>query len=70
MAKEETIKIEGMSCQHCVNHVKKAISDVGGVESVDVSLENKEAKVNYNSDNPITSELKQAVETAGYKVVD
>ena len=39
------IMVEGMSCQHCVDSVKKALEAVGGLESVTVSLENKSAVV-------------------------
>ncbi len=33
------IKVEGMSCGHCVNTVTNAISEVNGVQEVQVSLE-------------------------------
>lgn len=40
------IGIEGMSCGHCVNHVKEALTeDIQGVKVIDVSLENKYATV-------------------------
>lgn len=33
------IGIEGMSCDHCVNHVKEALTeDIQGVKVIDVSL--------------------------------
>ncbi len=35
---EVTIKIEGMSCQHCVMSVKKAVDGLEGVSSSDVSI--------------------------------
>ncbi|MEG2018838.1 MAG: cation transporter, partial [Clostridium sp.] len=33
---KKKISIEGMSCGHCVNHVKEALSELPGVTSVDV----------------------------------
>ncbi|TKB10735.1 heavy-metal-associated domain-containing protein [Desulforhopalus sp. IMCC35007] len=39
----ETIKISGMSCQHCVESVKKALEGLGGLKQVAVNLEAGEA---------------------------
>ncbi|SHK55540.1 heavy-metal-associated domain-containing protein [Thermocrinis minervae] len=65
---EKVIKIEGMTCQHCVNTVKRALYSVEGVSHVEVSLEDKLAKVSLEKDVPF-EELKKAVESFGYKVV-
>ena len=49
------IGIEGMSCGHCVNHVKEALTeDIQGVKIIDVSLENKCATVEV--DNNVSDE--------------
>lgn len=39
----KTLYLEGMMCQHCVNHVKKALESLDGVVSADVSLDEKKA---------------------------
>ena len=61
----KTISIEGMMCQHCVAHVTKALTEVPGVESVNVSLENKNAVVTGSANDKA---LTAAVKEAGYKV--
>lgn len=61
-----TLKIEGMMCNHCVSHVSAALHGVPGVDSVDVSLEDKCAKVGGSAD---VEALKSAVVGAGYEVV-
>jgi len=66
--KEIELKIEGMSCMHCVNTVKKALSEVGGVLEVEVSLEKGTAKVKLDKEVPFET-LKEAVQQWGYKVV-
>lgn len=43
----ETLKIEGMECDHCVLRVGRAIASVQGVIEVDVNLETKEAVVEF-----------------------
>lgn len=64
---EKRLKIEGMMCQHCVQHVSKALQGVKGVDKVEVSLEAKEARV--SGTEPLSdAELKAAVKDAGYDV--
>ena len=35
---KKRIIVEGMSCGHCVNHVKNALEEVNGVTNVNVDL--------------------------------
>ena len=66
---EKTLKIEGMVCGNCVKHVDKALREVKGVEQVEVSLEDKSAKVQMN--HAVSDDvLKAAIEDAGYQVVE
>jgi copper chaperone CopZ len=58
-----------MTCQNCVRHVKEAISEVSGVKSVEVSLENASAKVSSDSDLD-RGALKTAVQETGYAILD
>ena len=62
------LNIEGMSCQNCVRHVKEALEAVPGVESAEVSLNDKTAAVEHGDDVSI-EELKTAAEDAGYEVL-
>lgn len=61
-----TLKIEGMMCMHCVNHVTKALQAVNGAENVSVDLEKGVATLDAARD--IAPRLKKAVEDAGYTV--
>ncbi len=58
-----TLKVSGMTCGHCVNHVTKALQAVPGVESAEVSLEDGIAMVTGQIDAAV---LIQAVVDAGY----
>lgn len=42
------IKIEGMSCEHCANSVKNALEELDGISKVEVSLNNKNAQIEYD----------------------
>jgi len=66
MAKTE-LKIEGMSCPHCVMAVKKALMETKGVK--DAQVEIGKAVVSYNEAEAKPEDLAQAVTRAGYKVV-
>ncbi|MDO5733895.1 MAG: heavy metal-associated domain-containing protein, partial [Eubacteriales bacterium] len=61
------VKIEGLKCMNCVAHAEKALQGLAGVESVEVSLERKEATV--NSLEPLALEaIQKVIKDAGYKV--
>ncbi|MFO7875404.1 MAG: copper ion binding protein [Desulfovermiculus sp.] len=62
-----TIKVKGMTCQHCVQAVTQALSGLEGVENVKVSLSKGEAS--FEETKPVDmEEVKKAVKEAGYKV--
>ncbi len=60
------VKIEGMSCQHCVMAVKKALGGVPGVVESDVQIGN--ATVEYDEAKTQQRDIEAAIEKAGYKV--
>jgi copper chaperone len=61
------LKVEGMDCEGCVKSVTRMLSGVPGVQKVDVSLEQGNAKVTYDPAKSGVAEFKRAVERAGYK---
>jgi copper chaperone len=63
---EATINIEGMSCQHCVMSVKKAIGALKGIDQSEVSVGN--AVVKYDDSKLKKEEIEAAIEKAGFKV--
>jgi copper chaperone len=65
---QETIKVEGMSCGHCVMRVKKAIEGVEGVRKADVDLQKKQAIVEYEEGKANLEKVKAAIKEAGYEL--
>jgi copper chaperone len=65
----ETIKIQGMSCQHCVMAVTKALGAIPGIKNLKVDLAKGEASFE-NSQNAGRASIRKAVEDAGYRVAD
>jgi copper ion binding protein len=69
MSKTTTLKIQGMTCNHCVMRVAKALKAVPGVQDALVDLQKAEAVVTYDEAKVTQDKLSFAVVDAGYKVV-
>ena len=67
--KKETLKIQGMTCNHCVMRVAKALKAVPGVQDAQVDLTKAEAVVTYDEAKVNKDTMGAAVVDAGYKVV-
>jgi copper chaperone len=65
--KTQDLKIDGMTCGHCVMHVKKELSKLPHVQVDDVQIGT--ARVQYDDAKVSIVDLAQAVERAGYKLV-
>ncbi len=63
----QVFAVEGMTCEGCVGTVKAALSELEGVESVDVSLEKKQAVVVGSPGKVSEQAVVAAIEAAGYK---
>ncbi len=59
-----TLNVSGMTCNHCVMAVTKALSEVAGVEAADVSLEKAQAVVKGSAAAQV---LINAVKEEGYE---
>lgn len=68
--KKAEIKISGMSCAACAINVEKSLKDLEGVEEAQVNIGTEKATVEYNPEKLKLAELENAVETAGYNVVN
>jgi uncharacterized protein len=67
MPETKKIMIEGMTCNHCVANVKRAISQTSGVDNVVVDLNDKCALIDGDFD---MDKIVKAIEDVGYKVVN
>ncbi|MCR4435756.1 MAG: copper chaperone CopZ [Clostridiales bacterium] len=69
MAKEiKILNVEGMSCSHCENAVKKSVGALNGVDSVTVDLKGKKVTVGYDSERVNLETIKETIEDQGYEV--
>ncbi|HNS77313.1 MAG TPA: cation transporter [Syntrophorhabdus sp.] len=65
---EANITIEGMSCQHCVMAVKKALGGVPGILESNVQIGS--AVVKYDESKIRKEDIETKIEDAGYKVTN
>ena len=62
---KEILKVEGMSCNHCVNTIETNVGELAGVSTVKVDLTNNEVAVEF--DNAATlDKIKETIGDQGY----
>ncbi|MEV6603836.1 heavy metal-associated domain-containing protein [Kutzneria sp. NPDC051319] len=65
---ENTYTVQGMTCGHCVSSVTEEVSEVSGVQKVDVDLAT--GRLTVVSDGDVSAaDIRAAVEEAGYELV-
>ncbi len=64
---QTTVKVKGMSCNHCVSSVKKSLESLPSVSSVNVNLDSGEAVINHDNDLDM-SKVRNEIEKAGYEL--
>jgi len=69
MTMEKTVlNVEGMSCNHCVSSIQKAVGAIEGVTNVAVDLESKTVTVEYEKEKVGLADIKEEIEDQGYDV--
>ena len=63
-----TLKVKGMSCQHCVMSVTKALSQLEGIKNVQVNLAKGEVQFDNTKEVP-PHRIEKAIQDAGYEIV-
>lgn len=63
-----TLKVAGMSCNHCKAAVEGALNKLAGVASVEVNLETGKVDVVYDESSVNINAMKEAIEDQGYDV--
>ena len=63
------IRVEGMSCQHCVNTIKKAVGEIIGVSGVNMDLQAKKVTVEWDPKILTLESVKKVIEDKGYEVI-
>lgn len=63
-----TVKINGMSCNHCAMAVTRALNEIDGIKDVKVDLSKGEAT--FEKERPVDmNTVREKIKKAGYEVV-
>lgn len=63
-----TLKVEGMSCGHCVKAVESSVGELNGIETVKVNLDEANVAVSFNDAQISVEQIKETIEEQGYDV--
>ena len=67
---EKTVlRVEGMSCGHCVKAVTNALDELPGVENVAVNLNEATVSLVFDPVNTTLAKIEAAITEAGYTIV-
>jgi copper ion binding protein len=66
---KNVLKVDGMSCEHCVKAITKAAGALSGVKSVDVDLKAKTVTVEYDPGKTSLETIKLEIEDQGYEIL-
>jgi copper chaperone len=64
-----TLKVEGMSCDHCVKAVEGSVGALKGIESVKVDLKAGTVNVKFTPDVITLDQIKETIDDQGYDIV-
>lgn len=68
MTEETQLKVQGMSCGHCVKAIENGVGELEGIHSVNVSLEKGLVDVSFDNSKVTLENIKEAIEEEGYVV--
>jgi copper chaperone len=65
---QESIKVEGMTCQHCVETIIEALGAIVGTKKVAVDLDKKEVQIDYNEEKTNLKEISVKIVEMGFEL--
>ncbi len=65
---QETIKVEGMTCQHCVQTITDALNKIIGLNTVNVDLAKKEVSVKFNDNETKLKKICDKIIEVGFEL--
>ena len=63
-----TLNVQGTSCGHCVKAVESSVSELNGIESVKVNLDEAKVAISFNDAQVSLEQIKETIEEQGYDV--
>ncbi|MBY0029772.1 copper chaperone CopZ [Priestia megaterium] len=63
-----TLTVKGMSCGHCVKSIEGSVSELNGVQHVEVNLNEAKVTVEFDQNKVSLESIKEAIDDQGYEV--
>jgi copper chaperone len=65
---QESLKVEGMTCQHCVETITEALGTIVGTNKVAVDIDKKEVQIDYNEEETNLKEISVKIVEMGFEL--
>jgi copper chaperone len=66
---QEALKVDGMTCQHCVQIITDTLGKIAGTSKVTVDLDKKEVQVDYNEEETNLQEISDKIVEVGFELL-
>ena len=66
----KTIGVGGMSCDHCVQTIQRALTELAGVQAVSVNLGDKKVAVKFDENQVGVEEISSKITATGFEVLN
>ena len=66
--KQESVKVEGMTCQRCVQTIRNALVKISGLNTININLDAKEVGVTFNDNETSLQEIIGKIIEAGFEL--
>ncbi len=64
------IKIEGMTCNSCEEHINHSINQIDGIINVESSYKNGNTEIEFDNSKTTVEEIEKAVNSTGYSIIN
>ena len=66
---QETLTVEGMTCQHCVKTITDTLNGQSGVYKVGVDLDTREVKIEYDEEITTLKQISSRIVDLGFELL-
>ena len=67
---QKSLRVEGMTCQHCVKIISDSLNKRAGIEKVDANIDKKEVKVEYDEEKVELEQIFNDISALGFEIAE
>ena len=67
---QKSLKVEGMTCQHCVQIISDSLKNRAGIETVSVNIDKKEVKVENDEEKVELEQIFNDISALGFEIAE